>query len=98
FGLSDHHDLYKKLEWEFANLKAEPRNPYLAFNFFVTAWHLLEWKYPDLGGKAMRKQVRNHEPLVQICHHLAIGAKHFIPSDPIHKSVTGTGLSAPKGL
>ena len=94
FGLDTHLDLYKKLEWEFTNLKGNPNNPYLAYNFFVTAWHLLEWKYPDPGGKKSREGIRNQNPLLQICHHLAVGAKHFTISSPIHKSVLRAGKNS----
>lgn len=81
FGLHGASDLLKKLEWEFEKLNAEPTNPYIAYNFFVTAWHLLEWKYPDPNGTSERKRIKNEQPILQICEHLAVGAKHFIPGN-----------------
>ena len=88
--LTTHTDLIKKLEWEFERLNAEPENSFLAYNFFVTAWHLLEWKYPDPEGKKFRKELRENTPILQICEHLAVGAKHFVIMDPKLKSVAGS--------
>ena len=87
--LRTHDDLFKKLEWEFNSLSENPTSSYLAFNFFVTAWHLLEWEHPDPDGKAVRKSRRDEAPLLQICEHLAVGAKHFAPSSAKHQSVSG---------
>jgi hypothetical protein len=55
FGLNSENELLKKLEWEYENLSKDYKNPFVAYNFFVTAWHLLEWKYPDPWGKKKRK-------------------------------------------
>lgn len=93
FDLNSHTDLFKKLEWEFDRLIADPSNAYLAYNFFVTAWHLLEWKYPDPGGKAQRDKIRDQTPLLQICEHLAVGAKHFNPTSKRHQSVSNAKRS-----
>ncbi len=92
FGLSSSADLLKKLEWELDQLIAEPTNAYLAYNFFVTAWHFLEWKYPSPSDKQVRDNIRE-QPLIQICEHLAIGAKHFEPRDPNLKAVSASRKS-----
>ena len=47
FDLRNPDDLLKKLEWDYKALMGDQGNSYLAFNFFVTAWHMLEWVYPD---------------------------------------------------
>jgi hypothetical protein len=91
--LSTHSDLFKKLEWEFERLNEDQENSFLAYNFFVTAWHLLEWKYPDPEGKVIRKNLRDQTPIIQICEHLAVGAKHFAPTSSKHQSVAGSGRS-----
>jgi hypothetical protein len=88
--LRTHEDLFKKLEWEFAALSEEPTSSYRAYNFFVTGWHLLEWEHPDPSGKPIRQSIRNRTPLLQVCEHLAVGAKHFAPSSAKHQSVTGS--------
>lgn len=90
FGLNSHGDLFKKLEWEFDRLVADPSNAYVAYNFFVTAWHLLEWRYPDPNGKNARDNIRDKTPELQICEHLAVGAKHFEPTSAKHQSVLGS--------
>ena len=41
FGLRSHVELMQKLEWEFEQLIAKPNNAYHAYNFFVTAWHIV---------------------------------------------------------
>lgn len=94
FGLNSDADLFKKLEWEYERLIADPSNAYVAYNFFVTAWHLLEWKYPDPQG-ATRNRIRDAAPLLQICEHLAVGAKHF---DRLHKRHTSVSHSARSGI
>ena len=95
FSLNSWPDLLKKLEWEFARLQADPDNEYIAYNFFVTAWHLLEWQYPDPVGTATRSRIRDAEPIFLVCEHLAIGAKHFTPTqtrlDSVQKSAMNEG-------
>ena len=91
FGLTNSADLYNKLEWEYYSLKKEPQNPYHAYNFFVTAWHLLEWKYPD--NIKVRKEVKEANPILKICEHIAVGAKHFAPKNPNLESVEGSTIS-----
>lgn len=86
FGLSSHTDLFKKLEWEFSQFLAEPNNPYFAYNFFVTGWHLLEWKHS--ANTSLCKQIRDQNLELQICEHLAVGAKHFEPTSSKHQSVS----------
>jgi len=95
FGLYNHINLFKKLEWEYENLIAKPSDAYVAYNFFVTAWHLLEWKYPELKDKPTRKKIRDQEPLLQICEHLAVGAKHFEPRD---KNLSAVSDSKRRGV
>jgi hypothetical protein len=92
-GLKNHHDLYKKLEREYERLKADPSDADVAYNFFVTAWHLLEWKHPDPKGKQIRAAIRNATPLLQVCEHLAVGAKHFTNLQAKHASVTDSRAS-----
>jgi hypothetical protein len=88
FGLNSYADLLRKLEWEFEQLTAEPTSAYVAYNFFVTAWHLLEWRYSDPYGTSTRNEIKDKTPLLQICEHLAVGAKHFEPGNPKLKSVS----------
>lgn len=91
FDLNTSEDLYSKLEWEYDQLVSNPNSEYIAFNFFVTAWHLLEWKHPDPEGRNVRNSIRNNEPILQVCEHLAVGAKHFSPTSNKHTSVKSSG-------
>jgi hypothetical protein len=97
FGLDSPKDLFEKLKWEYDLLEKKPNDAYLAYNYFVTAWHLLEWIYPDPDGRAERNKIRNSEPLLQICEHLAVGAKHFEPTSKKHTSVSSSGPVNPWG-
>ncbi len=76
-----------KLKYEHQKLAEEPENSYHAFNFFVTAWHMCEWYSQDSG---VRTKLRNDNPILRICEHLAIGAKHFEPKSDQHTSVIET--------
>ena len=79
FQLKDASDLFDKLQWEYENLSAHPGNAWNAFNFFVTAEHMADWK----GCKSLKFT----DPLLKLCSHLANGGKHFEKLHDIHKSV-----------
>lgn len=91
FELTTPNDLLKKLRYEYEHFRLEPLNTYTAFNFFVTAEHLLDWQYPGRANRSQRKQVRANSVILQICSHIANGAKHFQVEDKHHKSVSDTG-------
>ena len=87
-------DYWKKLLWEFDNLKNKPNNVYFAFNFIVTAWHLTDWyfreKHPNDDDQSLKLKIKNfveENPVVEISEHLANGAKHFEITFKKHKSV-----------
>lgn len=90
FELHTAEDLFAKLEHDFATLREDPGNSYAAFNFFVTAEHLLDWVYPGYENKKPREDLRNSELVLQICSHIASGAKHFVAQAKQHDSVSGT--------
>ena len=90
FELSKPTDLLKKLHHEFEQLRKEPDNTYVAFNFFVTAEHILDWLYPKKANKKKREKLRDSSVLLQICSHIASGSKHFEVEDRHHQSVFGT--------
>lgn len=92
FGLLTPTDLLAKLGRELDRLRAAPNDIDHAFNFFVTAEHMLDWTYPDPTGKAKRKSLRENEPLLQLVSHLASGAKHFDNLSEHHQSVIDTGI------
>ncbi len=91
FELKSDGDLLAKLGRELERLRAAPNDVDHAFNFFVTAEHMLDWRYPDDPCK--RKNERE-KPLLQLVSHLANGAKHFDHLAKHHQSVASTGLMA----
>jgi hypothetical protein len=90
FSLSSAQDLRAKLHHDFEALRTNPFDPYLGFNFFVTAEHLLDWQYPGDASKVHRTNARKSEILLQIASHIANGGKHFIVEAKHHTSVAGT--------
>lgn len=87
FNLTSPADLLKKLEHDYALMKKDPTDQYAAFNFLVTAEHMLDWLYPGYENKKIREELRNNEVLLQACSHLASGAKHFKVQAKHHKSI-----------
>ena len=47
FELQTAQDLLAKLRHDFDRLKKSPMDSYAAFDFFVTAYHMLEWGYRE---------------------------------------------------
>ena len=91
FELRTAKDLYSKLKRDFSAFEKDQLNSDVAFNFFVTAWHLLEWAYP--GDTFTQKKIRDSNVVLQICEHLAVGAKHFKPTSKKHKSVMSSDIT-----
>jgi hypothetical protein len=80
-------DLLAKLERDLVRLQVNPMDSYAAFDFFVTAYHILDWVYPGNVNQQKRQDIENDELLLQIASHLANGSKHFELNDRRHKSV-----------
>jgi len=97
FTLTTAKDLFLKLEHDLAEVQRNPSDAYAAFNFFVTAEHLLDWLHPGNANKGTREARRGTEPLLALVSHLASGAKHFDQLSSHHRSVkdTGRGLAPP---
>jgi hypothetical protein len=80
FRLQTPHDLLNKLRHDFGRLENDPLDEYSAFDFFVTAYHLLDWTYPDAEdehNRGIRRQIEQGNLLLQVCSHIANGSKHF---------------------
>ena len=92
FTLTTAKDLFLKLEHDLAEVQRNPSDAYAAFNFFVTAEHLLDWLHPGNANKGTRKARRENEPLLALVSHLANGAKHF-DIRPHHKSLRESGVA-----
>jgi hypothetical protein len=85
----------EKLRHDHRRVQKDSADPYAAFDFFVTAWHLLDWVYP--GGRGhqnskLRIRIKDSSPLLAVCEHVANGVKHFELDNPHLQSVDGTGL------
>lgn len=87
FQLQSAHDLLAKLRHDYGRLREAPNDPYVAFDFFVTAEHLLDWVYPGALGRSSRTAERDSHAILQVISHLATGAKHMVPEDRRHVSV-----------
>lgn len=90
FELNTSRDLLEKLRFDVRQLKNDPTNTYLAFNFFVTAEHMKDWLYPGKANKKAREDLENSSILLQVCSHVANGAKHFQVEAKHHSSVIDT--------
>jgi hypothetical protein len=91
FTLKTADDLLGKLESDFLQLQAHPTDPYVCFNFFVTAEHMPEWYYK--ADTKCAGQFRQRHALLRICSQLANGAKHFETKDKKHASIAATNHS-----
>jgi hypothetical protein len=78
-------DLLSKLEYDLERMKNSPDDTYAAFDFFVTAEHIIEWNYPNDSVK--QSDLRKNNRILEIVSHLANGNKHFQATQPRHKSV-----------
>lgn len=78
-------DLVNKLEYDLERILKSPQDQYAAFDFFVTAEHILDWIHPNDGNA--RNEIRSNSSLLKITSHLANGVKHFEATAPRHQSV-----------
>jgi len=63
FELRAPKDLRAKLRREYERLKSDPNDPDTAWNFFVTAEHMLDWLFP--GDKEAMRRERDSDQLLQ---------------------------------
>ncbi len=90
FGLVNGADLHRKLLWEHSSFLNRPTDPFAAYNFFVTAWHLLEWAFPGSDNASRRAALKKEHSILRVCEHLAVGAKHFEATRSTVNSVVST--------
>ena len=91
FELKTAQDLLDKLNREYTQLQTSPLNQDIAFNFFITAEHITDWLHP--GNSSNRTTLRKSSIYLQVCSHIANGAKHFKATKPHHTSVSDTSLN-----
>jgi hypothetical protein len=90
FDLLSGDDLCAKLEHDYERVSRNPADVFAAFDFLVTAWHLLEWKYPGKSSQKQREDMYKQYPILALCEHLAVGGKHFEPANKKLNSVSET--------
>jgi len=90
FELRTPRQLFEKLEADFKRVQSDPLDSFAAYDFFVTAWHLVEWKHPPATDATGRTALLARAPVLRVCEHLAVGAKHFEPDAARHSSVSDT--------
>jgi len=90
FDLITADDLCAKLDHDYRRVKAAPSDVFAAFDFIITAWHLLEWRHGGSEGKAKRDALFVQYPVLGLCEHLCVSGKHYEPTNPKHQSVQGT--------
>ncbi len=78
-------DYWKKLNFDFSKLRVNDNDTYLAFNFFVTAYHMIDWIFEAKHHE--ERSDLNNEPIMKICNHIVSGIKHFVPGSKRHNSV-----------
>jgi hypothetical protein len=88
FGqLENPRHLLAKLTHDYARMMAGPGDQYAAFDFFVTAEHMVDWVAPGYARQQERSTIRNANPLLQVVSNIASGSKHFIAEDARHHHV-----------
>lgn len=78
-------DYWKKLQFDYTELKKKDEDIYIAFNFFVTSYHLLDWIFE--GKYNEERTILNNKPILKLCSHIANGIKHFQTNSNRHNSV-----------
>ncbi len=68
--------LFEKLTRDLARLEGWPNDADMAFNFFITAEHIVDWLYPGPANLQKREDLHK-DPLLGVVWELASGAKHF---------------------
>ena len=79
------HELLEKVRHDYQRLRSDPEDVYAAFDFFVSAHHMLDWLHPN--DKRGRDAEEGRNLLLQVCSHIANGAKHFEATAKEHTSV-----------
>jgi hypothetical protein len=94
FDLISADDLCAKLDHDCRRVKANSADVFAAFDFTMTAWHLLEWRHQGSSNRAARDALCAQYPVLGLCEHLCVSGKHYAPTNPKHQSVLGTFRSS----
>lgn len=95
FELKTPRDLLNKLRRDYQRMQQSPDDQDMAFNFFVTAEHMVDWMYPH--DRAEQKRTRRGDIYLEICSHIANGSKHFEATDKRHEAVKDAVVRRTRG-
>ena len=87
FELKTPQDLFRKMEHDFARMEAAVLDSLAAFDFFVTAEHMVDWIHLGHATKPIKTTERGNNIILQVCSQLANGAKHFVPYQDQHDKI-----------
>ncbi len=90
FALREPRHLLDKLRHDLRRIERNQCDSYAAFDFFVTADHILDWLHN--GDRVAVRTEREESTLLQLCSHLGNAAKHFRLTSLQHKSVDDAGV------
>jgi len=79
--------LLGKLRHDFDRVTSDPTDTYAAFDFFVTAEHMVDWVLPGFAQKHAQAALRASNAVLQVVSHIANGSKHFIAEARHHQHV-----------
>jgi len=79
-------DLRNKLRRDLERLRKDHMDVDAAFDFFVTAHHLVDWWMPGRELRDARSRFYERQPLILACKDLANRAKHLMLTDPKSKT------------
>ena len=88
FTLQTPHDLLEKLESDYDALMQDRNNPYLAYNFFVTAEHMLDWVYPGYANKNKRLTTQSPTQTKDLQHKSQQKQRTYNTNPKIQKTAT----------
>lgn len=78
FNLRLTTDLLNKLRYDLAELKRQPGNAYLAFNFFASAAQVPDWLHPGETNEQLRQGIAETSPLVRLVREIAEGKAQLL--------------------
>lgn len=81
-------DLLQKLHHDRSRIEENPGDHYAAFDFFLTAEHMVDWVLPGYANRKGRRGLREIHVMLGVTSHIANGSKHFIAESPHHRSVS----------
>lgn len=79
FGFRSASELFDKLQADYQRLASDPLDSYAAYDFFVTAWHLVDWTHSPVHDSGGRDALLARAPVLRVCEQVAVGAKHVEP-------------------